>query len=533
MKVASAEQMRRIDLRAIVECGIPPLLLMEHAAFAVIDRMERRFGTLAAKRIVVVCGTGNNGGDGFAIARLLVRRAAAVQILLPADPQRLQGEALSNYRMLAAYNLEVLSSGLDDISLARLLAPADIVVDALLGTGLRGAVTGEFVRVIEQINLYGKKVGKTVVAVDVPSGLSSDSGDVSGPAVKAHLTVTFSLPKYGLLVFPGALLVGALEVVDIGIPSQIMASEKINVHWTEASDIGCWLPKRINERDVNKGSFGHVIVVCGSRNFVGAPVLTAESAMRTGSGLVTVAVPDCVHSAVISLVSPVAITQGLLANAAGGFAIAAMTQAEILIESVGKKASAVALGPGMGTADETAEFVFSFIEKCRLPMVIDADALNIIAADRPRAMSLLKTRAEATVLTPHPSELARLLGLTTAAIQSDRRSAVSQAALDFGCVVVLKGASTLIADANGDLSINGTGNAGMSTAGTGDVLTGIIATLLAQKLNAHVAAVAGAYLHGLAGDLAANQNFTGLIATDVIACLRQAIAHCQEPQTSA
>ncbi len=516
-KLATAAQMREMDRRTIEDYGIPSIVLMENAALRVVDVIAERFGPLKGKRIGVVCGKGNNGGDGLAIARhLSVRFGAKVSVHLTAEPSEYEGDAAANYKMASALGLDIRPVFPD------LYRGIDLVVDALLGTGIHGGVEGSLAEIISAMN--GEH--RPIVAVDVPSGLDADTGEISGACVKATLTVTFALPKLGLIVYPGAEYVGELIVADIGMPREVMAADEVTVSATEASDIAKWLPARTNGRDSNKGKFGHVSVLAGSAGFAGAPTLCAEAAARAGAGLVTLAVPQSIQNALMARVSPVVMTQGLVETANGTFSKEAVDAAL----KIAVKGTAAAIGPGLGGAEDagTRAFVREFVSRCPVPLVIDADALNCLASERDRGASVVKSRTAATILTPHPGEMGRLLGTDTKTVQGDRRAAVEQAAQTYGCVVLLKGARTLIASPDGRLAVNMTSNPGMATGGSGDVLTGLTATLLGSEIAAWEAASAAAYLHGLAGDLAAAKQGgpAGLIATDLIDFLPAAIARC-------
>jgi len=517
LKLTSAAQMREMDRRTIGDFGVPGLILMENAALRVVEAMTERFGPLRGKKVTVVCGKGNNGGDGLAIARHLeTRLGAEVTVNVVADPEDYAGDAAASYKMARAFGLDIRHGH------PHLASGVDIVVDALLGTGITGGVQGRMAGIINAMN----DSGRPVVSVDVPSGLDVDTGEVEGACVRAALTVTFALPKLGLMVYPGAEYVGELVVADIGMPRAVMAAEDVLVSATEASDVAAWLPVRINGRDSNKGKFGHVTVFAGSAGFAGAPVLTSEAAARAGAGLVTLAVPEKLQDAVMARVSPVVMTRGLAETDAGAFAGEAVGSALALAA----KGTAAALGPGLGGAEdeETRAFVRAFVSRCPVPLVIDADALNCLASEPDRGASAVKCRTVPTILTPHPGEMGRLLGTDTQAVQAGRRAAAEQAARAYGCVVLLKGARTLIAAPDGRLAVNTTSNPGMATGGSGDVLSGLLAALLAGGLAAWEAAVAGAYLHGLAGDLAAKAQGgpAGLIATDLVALLPAAIARC-------
>ena len=520
MKVASAAQMRDMDRRTVDEFSVPSIVLMENAALRVVEEMERRYSPLRGRRIAVICGKGNNGGDGLAIARhLSARFGADVIVWLAADPAALTGDAKVNADMAETFGLDVrrveTAAGLG-------LGRSDVIVDALLGTGIKGAVTGTAAELIGAMN----DCGRPIVAVDLPSGLDAETGNVNGPCVRATLTVTFALPKFGLLVYPGASFVGELVVADIGMPRQVMAAPAISVQVTEAADVAKWLPSRAEGRDANKGTFGHVTVFAGARGFVGAPSMVAEAAARTGAGLVTLATPQGVQNSIASHVSPVVMTRGLPETPDGTFSREALEAALTLAA----KGTVAALGPGIGAENkDTGAFVREFITRCSAPLVVDADGLNVLSQEADRGASRIRGRSAPTVLTPHPGEMGRLLGTDTKAVQADRRGAVERAAQAFGCVVLLKGGRTLIAAPDGTLFINTTGNAGMATGGAGDVLTGVIAALLACGLGPHEAAAAGAYLHGLAGDSVAEAHGgkAGLIATDLIDALPRALGQCQ------
>ncbi|MEO7719922.1 MAG: NAD(P)H-hydrate dehydratase [Capsulimonas sp.] len=526
MNVATSQEMREIDRRTIEEFGVPSLILMENAALRVVETLAARH-PLAGARVAVVCGKGNNGGDGLAIARhLAVRMGADVTVWLAARPEEtLSADAAANLAMAEKIGLTIHRIDGDiPADLASLLASSKIVIDALLGTGFRGTLEGVGASLVDAINA-ARTAGVFVAAVDIPSGVEADTGNVNGQAVSASLTVTFALPKIGLLVFPAADYVGELVVGDIATPRALL--ESVSARVTEAGDIARWLPARVNGRDANKGKFGHVTVFAGSAGFLGAAALSAEAAARTGSGLVTLAVPEGLLTAAMSVANPVVMTAGLPQTARQTFSSQALDEALALAA----KGTAAAIGPGLGGVQDEGlrKFVREFTARCSVPLVIDADALNALSMEPDRGAAIIRGRAAATVLTPHPGEMGRLLGVSTAQVQEDRVGNVRAAAKTYGCVVLLKGARTLISNADGRLTINTTSNPGMATGGSGDVLTGVIATLLGQKLAAADAAAAGAYVHGLAGDLAA-QDFggaAGLIARDIIEYLPKAIGKCQ------
>ncbi len=522
MKLATAAQMRAMDQATFRDYGMPSIVLMENAALRIVDEIAARLGPLGGKTIAVVCGKGNNGGDGLAVARHLhTRFGADVRVWLAAAPAALTGDALANYDMARKFGVPIQDAAKPGDAFSR----ADMIVDALLGTGIKGGVEGELALVIAAIN----DAHKPTVSVDVPSGLDADTGRVDGACVRATVTVTLALAKIGLWDFPGQDYVGELVVADIGMPRPVMQADNIQVSLTQAADIARWLPPRTEGNSSNKGTFGTALLFAGSQGMVGAAVLCAEAAARTGAGLTTLAVPQDAQSIVMSRINPVVMTRGLPQTEHGAFAAQALEPALALTERGG----AAAIGPGLGGThdDQTRAFVHGFVSRCRVPLVVDADALNILSMQDDQGASLVKGRAAPTILTPHPGEMGRLLGMDTQAVQADRRQAVERAAALFGCTVLLKGARTWVASPDGALNINATGNAGMASGGMGDTLTGIITALLACGLGAHEAASAGAYLHGLAGDLVKDKQGgkAGLLATDIIDMLPRALARCHAP----
>jgi hydroxyethylthiazole kinase-like uncharacterized protein yjeF len=519
MKIATTAQLREIDIKASEQYELPTNILTENAAIRVVEAMAARFSPLVSKGIAVVCGTGNNGQDGLAIARHLhTRFGCLVTVGILAGAQK---EA-DNAAMKRAT-----ANGLVLVPALKIDFPIfDLIVDALFGTGLHGAVTGAAASLILAMN----ESCKQIVAVDIPSGLMADSGITTGPVVRAALTVTFTFPKFGLLEYPGAEFVGDLVVADICLPKKLLAAVPSLATATEPRDVAEWLPKRKNGRDANKGSYGHVAIFAGSAGFAGAPILAAEAAARAGAGLVTLVVPVGLQKPVMALISPSIMTNGLIETSRGTFGPSALEEAL----AVAKKVSVVAIGPGLGTGQEVATFIREFITRCPVPLVIDADALNALAKEADQGASITRSRTSATILTPHPGEMGRLLGIETALVQDNRRNAATQGAAKFGCVVLLKGARTLIAGSDGALFLNQTGNAGMATGGAGDALTGLIAGYLGQHLEPIRAAAAAAFIHGLAGEIASNLRggAIGLIATDLIEQFPRALARCHEKVTA-
>jgi len=526
MKLVTAATMREMDRRAIEEFHIPGMVLMENAALRVVEAIVERYGPLEGKRVVVLCGKGNNGGDGFAIARHLhVRYGAKVSVdttlpSLPPSSQKPEGDAATCLMAALSAGVPILTFTADASKMyGSAVASADIIVDALLGTGGRGPVEGLAARLIAIINR--RRTGK-VVAVDIPSGVNADTGGVDGGALEADLTVTFALAKPGLVCYPGAANVGELVVANIGMPAALVDEVPAFAVTTEAANVAHVVPKRENGRDTNKGKFGHVLVVAGSRGFLGAANMSAHAAARTGAGLVTLAVPDSLLTAAMSTVNPVIMTRALPETGEGTFAKIAVDAVLKLAEKV----TAVAIGPGLGShVDETAEFVREVVRRCPVPIVVDADALNVLASEPDHGQSIIAGRTAATVLTPHPGEMGRLVGKSTADVQADRFAVAQDVADRYKCTILLKGARTVIASPEQPFNINMTGNPGMASGGMGDALTGVIGALLGMKVDPHAAASAGAYLHGDAGDIAAERigGAAGLLATDLIDSLPAAL----------
>ena len=514
MKIVTAAQMRDLDRQAIDEYHIPSLILTEHAALRVVEVLEARHGPLGGQRITVVCGPGKNGEDGLAIARQLSCRHVEVSVGLAGKPGSYSGDAAIYLKMLEAYRVQIL-----DISHLQ-FAQTDVIVDALYGTGIEGPVTGAAAEIIHLIN----QSGRPVLAVDIPSGLPADTGIAAGPVVRATTTVTFAFPKFGLLQYPGAAATGELVIADICLPTAIMQASSVSGFVTQDEDVTGWLTARTNSRDANKGTYGHVVVIGGSNGMIGAPIMSAEAAARTGAGLVTLAVPGEIQPSVMARVSPAIMTRGLRQSTGMSLSQACVEQAL----DITQKATVCALGTGIGQSADAAGFIRDFIRRCPIPLVIDADALDLLAQDSDRGESAIRVRTAMTILTPHPGEMGRLLGISVEAVQADRRGAVTRAAQAYGCVVLLKGARSLIASPDGVIYLNRTGNPGMATGGTGDVLTGVLAALIAQGLPPLAAAAAGAHLHGQAGDLARQTvgGMTGMIATDLLSQLPRAIALC-------
>jgi NAD(P)H-hydrate epimerase len=508
MKIASAEEIKNIDRRAIREFGIPGPVLMENAASALMAEMEAFFDGLSGMRVAIICGKGNNGGDGLALARRLNIRGVPVRVALLAPFRDVAGEAKVNLSVLQKMNIELVPNASAPL-LKEMLAWSDIVVDALLGVGLSSPLKGRYADAVELIN----SSGRPVAAVDIPTGIHADTGAVMGAAVRADLTVTMALLKRGLVLQPGAGHAGVVRVADIGIPSECVEKEKINLTLLDRGYAWGILGRR--KPDAHKGDFGHVMVVAGSPGKAGAAVMSARGALRAGAGLVSVATPNTLVPIIQQQVfEAMCIPAGESID--GTLGIGAEHE---LLKAAGKM-TACAIGPGLSTHSETVMTVRNLIQALSIPVVIDADGLNCLVG----SLDLLKRAKAPVVMTPHPGEMARLAGISTKEVQEDRITVASDFAARYKVTVVLKGAGTVVASPDGRVFINATGNPGMATGGTGDVLTGIIGSLLAQGHPAVQAACLGVYVHGLAGDLASqDKGEPGMIAGDLIEKIPEAL----------
>jgi len=516
MHVVTAQEMQQLDRRTIEEFRLPADTLMENAGLRVVEEIENNWGPVKGKTVTIAAGKGNNGGDGLVAARLLLERSARVSVFLLAPPDKLTGEARTNLERFQKISGRVHILKEDALGeLERELSQSDLIVDALFGTGLSSPVEGLPARVIGAINASGKPV----VAVDLPSGIHTDTGRVMGIAVKAALTVSFALPKRGLLLHPGSDYTGRLKIVDIGIPQALIRQLPADLEWITPADVADSLQRR--PVSAHKGRFGHVLVIAGSVGKGGAAVMASLSAFRVGAGLVTLALPSGLEGTLPD--RPLEImTLPLPQTADRSIGKAAL---EPLIQFAQDKTVA-AIGPGLSTHPETAEVVRGLIAQLAIPMVIDADGLNNLVGH----LDLLKQARAPIVLTPHPGEMARLIGATTAEVQADRLGVSADFVRRHPVTLVLKGARTIIASRSGGVTINSTGNPGMATAGTGDVLTGMIAGLIAQGHAPEQAARLGVYLHGLAGDLAAAEvGAVGLLAGDLIHRIPAAITKASGP----
>jgi NAD(P)H-hydrate epimerase len=488
MKILSAEQMREVD-RAAMEAGIPGLILMENAGCRVTEFLERQFAPLKSQRIVVVCGKGNNGGDGLVIARQLWTRfrAASLHVLLAAPGTEFRGDAAANWRMLQALGIPV------ERQVTPEMRPATLVVDALLGTGLEGPAEGRALELIREIN-NAFPLAK-IVSVDVPSGLHP-----AGESVRAGHTVTLAAPKVELVLPPTCDRAGELIVAPIGIPPALIENDE--VHWLNLVEPALFAELlRDRPRGANKGSFGHVHVIGGGPGKGGAAAMAGAAALRAGSGLVTVATNARERSTVTTLMPE-------LMTATWSDSVGHIDAHHVL-----------AVGPGLGRTEEAEDLARKLFQGAPTPMVVDADALNALA------LTPFHGSGRFRVLTPHPGEMARLTGASVADVQASRVDISRRFAKQRDCVVVLKGERTVIALPDGRVYVNPTGTPAMATAGSGDILTGMIAGLLAQFPERREEAVlAAVWLHGRAGELGAlEMGEMGFAAMDLLRYLPLAI----------
>jgi len=508
MKVSTVDEMRGLDERAVREFGIPEHTLMENAGLAVFTAIAETWD-VARRRFAVLCGLGNNGGDGLVVARKLRSEGAQVVAVVVGDPERFTGVARLQLEMFRSGGGELLGDPGSE-RLEAILDAADVVVDGLLGTGLTREVGGRYAEVIAAVN----RCGRPVVAVDIPSGVDGDTGQIRGVAVVADLTVTFGLPKLGNLLHPGAAQCGRLVVSHISFPPELWRADHVPVC------IGLPSPLPPRTPAGHKGTFGDVLVVAGAAGYYGAPTFAAMSVLKAGAGYVRLAAP---RSAVPGLATGAreAVFVPQPETAAGSLALSAL---DGLVE-LGARADFVIVGPGLSLEEETAELVRRLVAAVEAPVLVDGDGLTAVS----ERLDVVRGRRSPTVLTPHPGEMARLLGSDIAAVQAAPVDTVRGIARDLGAVTLLKGARTLIALPDGTVHVNPSGCSALATAGSGDVLTGTIAALHGLGLPVEEAVVTGVFVHGMAGDVAAERlGEDGVVAGDVLAALPEAVRRLRE-----
>lgn len=532
MKVVTAHEMQEIDRRTIRKYGIPGRVLMERAGVAVAAKVKELFGR---KKTIVLAGGGNNGGDGLVAARELFNDEWNVKVLLLTKGDKLSPDCLSQFRIAKEIGVP--------IEFRTQITGADlhgaVVVDAILGTGLNKDIGGEMARVITFLN----DSGSPVLSVDIPSGISADSGQVMGVAVKADHTVTFGLPKRGHLLYPGADHAGRLFIEDIGFPEDLLTSDELEVEVMEKDALSHLVSER--PKHSHKGDYGHVLVVAGARGKTGAAFLAAKTCLRAGAGLVTLGVPESLMDVFQGRVTE----EMTLPLPDRGDGTLSSRAADTILRFLAEKADVLCIGPGIGISSETGKLMADVILSSRAPLVVDADGINSLSEAGGKgkgAMEILKKVHSPVILTPHPGEMARLLRgardkeqgarKSEAAgfpprrvasgdslrdeIERDRINTAVNFAGEAGTYLILKGVPTIVAEPEGRAFINSTGNPGMATAGAGDVLTGMVCSFLAQGLDPLNASLLGVFMHGLAGDLAAREKgMHSLIASDIIDAL--------------
>jgi len=519
MKIVTAKEMQDIDRTAIDDYGIPGIVLMENAAKGVVITLFKKFSDIKNKKVGVFAGKGNNGGDGLAVARLLADENISVTVYLLSKKVLLKGNAKINLDSAEEMGIKIFEiTSSDDLEGVKdNISKNDIFIDAIFGTGLTSGVKGYHIDVINFIN----SLKKFVLSIDIPSGLSSDTGEIIGEHIMANFTAALCLPKIGEILYPAAEYTGELEVVDIGIPESIINNKNVKINLIEERDAARILPKR--KPDTHKGTYGHLAVIAGSKGKGGAAALASISALRAGAGLVTLALPECLNISFEAGV-PEVMTLPLPDTKDGTIDKSAF---DILINFLDGK-SAVLIGPGITTNLSTSSLIKNFIKKVKCPMLIDADALNVIAD----TMELLKNRTSPVIITPHPGEMARMLNTTSKEIQTNRIESSRKLSVEYGIYVILKGARSIVTTPEGEIYINPTGNPGMATAGTGDILSGIVAGFLSQGLSAKDSSILGVYLHGMAGDIAAaNLTQTALIASDLLKTFPEAVKGVEKQTT--
>lgn len=511
MYLVTAEEIQEMDRLTIESFGIPGRVLMENAGRGATQFFLEQFKDAENKKIGVVAGRGNNGGDGFVMARYLAQNRIRVTVYLLSESHNVKGDAAANLKLLHSLKVPVVEIP-DEASFSRhqmVMRHESIFIDAILGTGLKSDVRGYFKEVIDFIN--GLK--KPVFAVDIPSGLNSDTGRPCGISIRARATATFAFAKTGHILFPGSDFTGNLKVIEIGIPPHIADHVRPMQYLLTPELIRTVFQPRA--LDAHKGDTGHLLVISGSIGKTGAAAMTALSAMRSGVGLVTLGIPEGLNPVLENQVIEV-MTHPLPETRTG---ILGITSFNKIMDLLGDK-KCLAIGPGIGTDPETKTLLLHILQESTKPMVIDADGLNNLVGNT----DLLKNLDVPVVLTPHPGEMARLINSTVVEVQKDRINCARNFAVSSNVHLVLKGVGTIVAHPNGKAFINPTGNPGMASGGMGDVLTGIIAGLISQGHSPELAAHAGVYFHGAAADaLAENKGPFGYLATEVMNTLPETI----------
>ena len=526
MKVVTSEEMRKIDRKTIRDYGISGSVLMERAGLKVSEKIKELF---EKRKVIILSGGGNNGGDGIVAARNLHEWGWNVKVVLLTDKDKLSNDCLVQYKtaLKAGVPIEVRKK-VDKKDLHSAL-----VIDAIFGTGLGRDVKGNIAEAISLLNAFDNPV----VSVDMPSGISSDTGQIMGEAVRADYTVTFGLPKRGHLLYPGAEHAGKLFIEDIGFPDELLKSEKIRVELIEKKEVSLLIPER--RRYSHKGDYGHVLVIAGSRGKTGAALMCAKACLRAGAGLVTIGVPETLMDVFQSR----ATEEMTLPLPDSGDGTLSSKAADSILKFLADKADVLAIGPGISVTGDTKKLISTLVLNSTASMVMDADAINALEGDK----HVLRKAKAPVILTPHIGEMARLLQKSApppippprggrvregvkasnaelrTSIENDRINTAMKFAKDTGTYLVLKGTPTVISEPEGNVFVNPTGNPGMASAGVGDVLTGMISAFLGQGLNPLEASILGVFMHGLAGDIVASKKGEhSLIASDIIEAIPEA-----------
>ena len=504
MYLVTSSEMQEMDRQTIESFGIPGRLLMENAGRGATRILLDHFSGCLKKNVGVMAGRGNNGGDGFVIARYLAQKGVNVSVYLLTKNNAVKGDAAANLKLLSSLEIPLIEMP-DKVAFSKHKSKMryfDLWVDAIFGTGLKSEVKGYFRDVINFIN----SLNKPIFAVDIPSGLNSDTGQPCGACIRAQSTATFGFAKTGHFLYPGAAYTGRLKIVDIGIPNHIAEKVGPKQYLLTSKQVRSYFHPR--PADTHKGSTGHLLIVAGSPGKTGAAAMTAMSAMRTGAGLVTLGIPKSLNPVIESQVLE-AMTEPLPERQDETLGESAF---DTIMNLISQK-KCLAIGPGLGQAEDTKKLVCRIIKESPVPVLVDADGLNNLAGNT----TILKKLKVPIVLTPHPGEMARLMDITVADVQHDRIKSSRDFAVNFNVHVVLKGARTVVAHPDGKAYINPTGNSGMASGGMGDVLTGVIASLITQGFAPEAAAHAGVYLHGAAADtLAESIGPFGYLASDVM-----------------
>lgn len=511
MKIVNGDQMKQLDRMAIDKFGIPGVVLMENAGLSVLEEVLKSIEQKENKEVMIVCGLGNNGGDGFVLARHLFNKGIPVKVVVVGNPSDIGGDAKKNYEIIHKLNVQIhILVGANNLKkFSETIKGYGVIVDAIFGTGLKREIKGTMKEVIEIMNGSGKEI----ISIDLPSGIGANDGKVYGIAVKADKTVVLELLKIGNIRYPGAEYVGEKIIKNIGIPKAAIESMQLNGNLITRDMIKEILPDR--PRDTYKGNYGKVYVVAGSTGMTGAAVLTCKAALRSGAGLLKIPVPQSLNT-----IMETRLTEAITVP------VAEFKKGIVGIGDIGKilktmeESDVIAVGPGSGTSRELEELLRNILENTSKPIVLDADALNSLA----KRKELLQLIQSPIVMTPHLGEMARLTEFDIDYINSNRIEVALEFSKKWNAIVVLKGARTVVAGPNGEVYMNETGNPGMSTAGSGDVLTGIVTGFISQGIDPLKAAVAAVYIHGMAGDIAAEKlGEYGLLASDIVKQLPFAI----------